>query len=313
MSLAPRPQSGCRRLAVSAALGLLLASANAIAAAAQPLAVPSLAAPAVPPGVEPLVDPSASAGVVRGVVKASEEIVLSSRLSARIAEMPFKEGQRFERGKPLVVFDCTQLRAQARAARAANRADETLVNQNTELDRYQAIGRNELEITRARFDQSAAESAALEAQLRDCRVLAPFAGLVVENLSRRHELAAPGKDLLRIINDETLEIHLVAPSAWLSWLRPGTPFLFRVDETGALQQARVERTGASVDPVSQTIRVVGQIEGQGRGAANSILPGMSGQARFDEAAARVRAQAPAPAPLPTPALGSTMARNGSAP
>lgn len=247
------------------------------------------------------------AGAVRGVVKASEEIVLSSRISARIADMPVKEGQRFERGRALVVFDCTQLQAQARAARAANRADEALLNQNVELDRHRAIGRNELEITRARFDQSTAESAALEAQLRDCRIVAPFAGLVAENLSRRHELAAPGKELLRIINDQTLEIHLVAPSAWLGWLRPGTPFQFRVDETGAQHQARVERIGASVDPVSQTIRVVGQLEGQGRSASAIILPGMSGQALFDEAAAL----APA-AGVPEPSSASPVPARGTA-
>lgn len=243
------------------------------------LGLPGLAANAwaQPPAGQ---DGAAIDGAVRGVVKASEETVLSSRLAARIAEMPYKEGQRFARGKPLVVFECERLQAEARAAWAAQRADETLVRQNTELDRYRAIGRNEVEIARARADQSRAVATGLDAQLRDCRILAPFSGLVVENLARRHEVSAPGKDLLRIINDETLEIHLVVPSTWMRWLAPGEVFDFLVDETGGVHRGRVERTGASVDPVSQTIRIVGQIEGRAAG----ILPGMSGSARFRQAA-----------------------------
>ena len=76
--------------------------------------------------------------------------------------------------------------------------------------------------------------------------------------------------------------------AWLGWLVPGSPFRFRIDETGRSYEAKVTRLGAAVDPVSQTVRGVGQFAG-GREA---VLPGMSGSAEFAQnPASRQRAQA----------------------
>jgi hypothetical protein len=42
----------------------------------------------------------------------------------------------------------------------------------------------------------------------------------------------------------------------------------------------VTRLGASVDPVSKTLRVMGSISG----AQHIVLPGMSGTAKFEQAA-----------------------------
>ena len=280
------------------------AGRTTLAAPTEPAPAPAATLIPVPASEPPSIAPLDE---VRGVIKAGEEVVFSSRLAARIADMPLKEGERFARGRPLVVFDCTRMQAEARAAWAAHRANETLVRQNTELDRFQAIGRNELEIARARADQSRAEALGLDATLKDCLISAPFAGLVLENVAHRHEVSAPGKDLLKVINDETLEVHLVAPSAWLRWLKPGQRFEFRVDETGRTHAGRIARLGASVDPVSQTIRMVGALDG----ARHDVLPGMSGSAVFDPAGAvsRPAAQAPATPTRPhAPSRGPSLAR-----
>ena len=222
--------------------------------------------------------PSPETTQVRGVIKPKEEVLFSSKISARISQMPYKEGARFKKGALLVGFDCTRLRAEANAAWAANRASLEIQKQSIALDSFNAIGKSDVQIARAKADQTAAEAAALESQVRDCSISAPFSGLVVENIAHQYENVAPGKDLTRVLNDEALEVHLVAPSAWLSWLRPGTGFQFKVDETGRTLTGKIIRLGASVDPVSQTVRVVGALAERGE----TVLPGMSGSASFRE-------------------------------
>ena len=80
--------------------------------------------------------------------------------------------------------------------------------------------------------------------------------------------------MLDILDDRALEIELIAPSRWLGWLKPGTTFQLHVDETGRDYPARIMRLGGRVDPVSQSIKVIGEIIA----AAPELMAGMSGRA-----------------------------------
>ncbi|MEO0441982.1 MAG: HlyD family efflux transporter periplasmic adaptor subunit, partial [Pseudomonadota bacterium] len=68
----------------------------------------------------------------------------------------------------------------------------------------------------------------------------------------------------------------IVPSNWLTWLRPGADFTFKIDETGADVTGQITRLGASVDPVSKTIRVTGNVDK----TESLVLPGMSGTGVF---------------------------------
>ncbi|WP_293996170.1 efflux RND transporter periplasmic adaptor subunit [Sphaerotilus sp.] len=213
---------------------------------------------------------------VRGVVRARQVAVLSSRLSAQITQMPFREGQSFRKGELLVAFDCERQRAQSKAAAAALRAHQKTFEVQRELLQSSAIGKMEVDVTQAQMEKAAAEVQALEVELRECQVFAPYAGRVVEAVAQAHETAGQGQPLLRIQGADDLELQLIVPSAWMSWLRSGTQFTFRIDETGESVTAAVLRVGASVDPVSQTVKIVAKLP-TGRA---SVLPGMSGTAEF---------------------------------
>lgn len=65
------------------------------------------------------------------------------------------------------------------------------------------------------------------------------------------------------------------PSQWLAWMATGTPFVFRVDETGASLKARVQRVSPNVDAVSRTVRIVATFDD----SKAKVLPGMSGTAQ----------------------------------
>jgi RND family efflux transporter MFP subunit len=211
-------------------------------------------------------------------VRAVREATLSSRLAARIAEMPLAEGASFSTGALLVRFDCERQAAEARAAAAAVEVQKKTVDTNEELDKFESIGKNDLSVSRSVLDKAVAESDALKAQLKDCNVYAPFSGRVVERLAHSFEGVTVGQPLLRVVDTSALELDLIAPSAWLQWLAQGSEFQFKIDETGQTVPGTVLRLTPSVDPVSKTIRVIGQFQ-PGK-AGNRVLPGMSGTALF---------------------------------
>lgn len=214
---------------------------------------------------------------IRGVVRSRLEATISSRITAKITSMPYREGQSFGRGALLVGFDCAALKAQLNAANAATSAYRKTFETNVELDSYEAVGRNDVEISKANMDKANAEARAISAQMSDCAIHAPFAGVVVEQVGHAHEVAASGQPLLKIQNGGDLEVQLIVPSGWLTWLKPGVAFDFKLDETGETVKGRVTQLGAAVDPVSKTLRIAGMLEP----ASRPVLPGMSGSARFD--------------------------------
>ena len=190
-----------------------------------------------------------------------------------------REGEAFKAGELLMAFDCRRPRAEAASAEAVHREMRLTLDSNVHLEKHQAIGRHDVEISKSRVAKAAAEAEALKARLDQCEVFAPFDGRVAVLGVQVHEVPAPGKPFLSIVGDRRLEVELIVPSSWLTWLKVGAEFAFAIDETGRSHPMTVARLGATVDPVSQMIKVIAVMDA----GAGDILPGMSGTAHFKPA------------------------------
>lgn len=219
---------------------------------------------------------------IRGVVKATAEAVLASQIEGRIDSLPFKDGQRFKKGDVLVSMDCAKYEAELAAATADHDAKRKTYDNNRRLAEHNSIGRLELDVSQAETKKTAAAIKIAQVKVDGCRVKAPFSGRIVKLIAHEHENVFPNDQVLSILDDSRLEIELILPSKSLTWLKNGTDFMFVVDELGHSYQARVTEVGASVDPASQTIRVIGIFEK----VPPDVLTGMSGTASFTAAAAR---------------------------
>lgn len=214
--------------------------------------------------------------VIRGLIKATQEVTISGAIASQVTEAPFREGDGFNKGDVLINFDCAQLHAEKDAARAALQGHRVAYQSNVKLKRYGAGGSYAVKTARADVQKSKANIRALEARIKYCKVTAPFSGRVVERSVSTHETPALNAPLLRIVNDDDLELRFVVSSRWLAWVRPGMGFEFKVDETGKSYPAELIRIGAVVDPGSQTVRLRGRFKTK----PDAVLSGMSGSAVF---------------------------------
>ncbi|MDZ7842936.1 MAG: efflux RND transporter periplasmic adaptor subunit [Gammaproteobacteria bacterium] len=213
---------------------------------------------------------------VRGVIKAGAEATISSEIAARIIELPYKEGEPFAEGDRLVGLDCSYYRARAQAAMAELAAQQKKYENNQQLAELDAVGELEVSVSASLVDKARAELTMARLRIGNCAIEAPYDGLVVERLVNVHESVSADQELIRIVQRSAPTIELIVPSTWLTWLEKGTDFTFLVDEIQSHRPAVVERLGAVVDPVSNTVNVYGRFEG-GQG---DVLAGMSGTARF---------------------------------
>lgn len=198
---------------------------------------------------------------------------LSAELGAKIERISVKEGERFRDGQTLVAMECSLQRANLDKARAALAAADKTAAVNSKLHEMHAGGSLEAEVSAAEAQKARAEVDAGRAILSKCQIAAPFAGRVADLKVREQQFVQPGNAMMEIIDDSVLEIEFLAPSKWLAWMKPGTPFQIAVDETGRSYPAKIARLGAKVDPISQSVKVVGEITG----AHAELLAGMSGK------------------------------------
>ena len=216
------------------------------------------------------------ADTVRGVLQPLREASLSVDFSQPISKLPLKEGEAFRKGQVLVSFDCSRFAAELKAERAAWQARRLELASKRRLLQHQATGRFAVSIARAKAQEAAARVAVVRSRLAKCTLRAPWDGVVVERFVKPHETPKPGAPLLAIVATGGVEVEMIAPAKWLTWVRPGIPFTFRVDETGQTLQGTLTRIGAVVDKVSQTVRLHGLV----RDLPTGVRPGMGGTATF---------------------------------
>lgn len=216
----------------------------------------------------------------RGVVVAVSSAAFSSDLSAAAKSIKFREGEAFKKGTTLVVFDCRREQAALSAARAAEREAELNLQSNRYLQARKAIGRHDVDVALARLQKARAETSALAAKVDQCTVIAPFSGEVVALSLRQFERPEPNKPFLEIVSNAQLEIEAIVPSTWLHWLKTGAAFRFRVDELKADLAGRVVRIGATVDAVSQTVKIYGVLTKP----SEALRAGMSGTVHVERPA-----------------------------
>lgn len=252
-----------RLLPTLGAVFLALATCASLAAEPRPAITPPL--PATPNALEQR--------EIRAQLSPRRYATLAAEIGARISRLPIPEGGAFKQGQTLIQFDCALQQAQIGKSRAALAAAEKIWQANRRLAELDSVGKLELETSEAEMHKARAEVAAGNAILDKCRVAAPYAGRIAEQRAREQQYVQPGQALLDIIDDSALELEFIVPSRWLAWLKAGAGFEVRIDETGRTYPARVQRIGARVDPVSQSIKISAIIDGR----FPELVAGMSGK------------------------------------
>ncbi len=214
-----------------------------------------------------------SQGELRAQLTPRDYTTLAAEIGAKVERIAVREGDRFTKGQALVVFDCSVQQAQLDEARATLSAAEKTMAVNNRLLELQTIGKLEADVSVAEVDKARARMRAMAATASKCSVTAPFDGRVVEQKVRSQQFVQPSQPLLDILDDSELELDFLVPSKWLVWLKPGHVFEVAIDETGKTYPVRLNRTGARIDPVSQTIKVTGTIGGR----FPELSAGMSGR------------------------------------
>lgn len=214
------------------------------------------------------------------VVTGERYVSLGVRVPSRIERYLVEEGQRVEKGQPLVQLDPRQYQAaleQAKASLVRTRADLELrrkelararqlvergVLSSADLD----VKENQLRVAEAEVAQLEATVERARVDLDDTVIHAPTAGIILEKFKEVGEIAVPGGfagsgELIRMANLEDLRAELDVNESDLSRVTLGQPAEVQPDAyPDRRYRARVVKLYPQINRQKGTLKVEVRIE-----------------------------------------------------
>jgi RND family efflux transporter MFP subunit len=214
---------------------------------------------------------------VQAVLSSKERAVIAGAIEAKIAKFNFNNGDLFKKGDVLIEYDCTIDYARLKEAESRQRVTEAQFNAYEKLHTLQSISDIEFLQAKEADEQNKAVADQIRGRIKSCRVVAPFDGRVTNKMASQFEFVQTGRVLMDISSRGALRAEFLIPSKWLQWLNTGTVLKIYINETDRHYTAKISAIHGEVDPVSQSIQVVAEMEAY----HEELLPGMSGQAIFN--------------------------------
>lgn len=214
---------------------------------------------------------------LRGQFRPVNFTTLSAGIEGKLSTFSVKNGSSVKEGGLIARFSCKQEDAENQIAAARVKVAEKNLEVNRKLDAYQNISELDLSKTVAELEIAHADAKRTSAVVEQCEIRAPFDATVTEKFAQAHQYVKKGDPLLEMVDTRNLEIEMVLPSVDVSRYSKGRRFNIVVDETGQQVEATVDRVVNVIDPVSQTIRVIGVLNSD----TPDLMPGMSGIISFD--------------------------------
>jgi RND family efflux transporter MFP subunit len=208
-----------------------------------------------------------------GLIAARRESDLGFERGGRIVDVSADVGDLVIAGDTLALLDTSALRAQIAAADAqTHEADAQLAIARATEDRQRTlferghISQQRLDevasnttAAQARRAAAAAQANALRAQLVLSEITAPFDGVVTARLSDEGAIAAPGNPVLRLVENESLEIRIGLSIEAAATLVEGDMYAFATD--GGEVTAQFRRATGVVDVRSRTVSAIFDVAG----------------------------------------------------
>ncbi|MDE2233929.1 MAG: efflux RND transporter periplasmic adaptor subunit [Gammaproteobacteria bacterium] len=211
-----------------------------------------------------------------GTVISLKRAEISSRLTGYVRRVDVQAGDTVRAGQHLLSIDSSDVTGTLQQAQAGvNQAQAVYDEANINFQRYQtlfpqgAVSRMQLDEAQRQYATSKAQLHAAQAALRMATaaigyadVTAPFAGVVVEKLVDAGDLATPGKPLLVVEDEHTLEVQCYVPDDIYARLHAGQQIPFTA--SGEAYMGSLKSAVSAADPQTHTHLIrLGIVSGSG--------------------------------------------------
>ena len=228
-----------------------------------------------PPAIDVFVTPVQATEVTDsiealGTLKANESVALTASVSEVVTAIHFEDGERVQAGDLLVELSSSEEQALKTEYKYTLAEAEAQLKRISRLATRGDASQSLLDEQRRVRDVSKARLTAVESQLTDRQVKAPFDGVVGLREISVGAFVSPGVVLTTLIDDRQLKLDFAVPAIHLPKLTKGMTLVARTRvHPNKTFSGKVVAIDNRVDPVSRTLQIRALLPN----ADHQLLPG----------------------------------------
>jgi len=211
-------------LAVGLALVPLTPGCKKRAGGPRPGGFPAMQVVAVEAKLQPVTE---SLSLV-GSIAANEFVEIKSETEGIVQEILFTEGQKVEKGQLLLKLDDTKFAAAVAEAESNFRLSEANFDRAKQLAKDKLISQSEYDQAAATFALNQATVELRKRQLKDTRILAPFAGVTGARMVSPGQVINKETILTLLVDLDPVKVEVNLPERYLQQVKVGQSLEFTV-------------------------------------------------------------------------------------
>ncbi len=198
---------------------------------------------------------------VQGNVQTDEDVTLSAEMGGLITLIPVKEGKTVQKGQVIAQVDASVLGANLEELNAQLEYAEYMLSKQEELNKQGLGTEMDLETARNQVQSLKASMNSIDTQRGKAVIRAPFTGVVDKVFARRGQVAGAGSPLVRLVNNDRVDIVADLSEKHLSKVRIGTPLKVRFPNySDDVMELTVSTIGKYIEPTNRTFRIMAHVE-----------------------------------------------------
>ena len=192
---------------------------------------------------------------VVGTVQAVEQAEIAAKISGNVINLKVGLGSRVQKGDLLLEIKAGEISAKLQQAEAQlEQAKRNLTREKNLLKKKAATP----ETVKSLEDQmriALASHKEATTMLEYTRIVAPFTGIITRKLANTGDLATPGKPLLKIEEENNLQVLTDIPEAMILLVKKGDTLPVFIPSVNLSIQGQVAEIAPTADPHSRTAAI----------------------------------------------------------
>jgi len=206
-----------------------------------------------------------------GTAGANESIDITAKISGRLDEVLFTDGQKVRKGDVIVKLDQSEEQAQLTSAKAKLAEHQREIHRIEILIKNRAAATRDLDERKTLADMAAGTVTEIESRIDELTLRAPFAGTLGIRRVSPGSLVQSGQIITTLDADDPIKLNFSIPATSMHGMKAGTPIIAEVDTNADLHfKGTISALDSRIDPVTRSVlarAIIPNPEGK-------LIPGM---------------------------------------
>jgi RND family efflux transporter MFP subunit len=198
---------------------------------------------------------------VQGNVETDKDILINAEMGGLITSIQVKEGQTVISGQTIATIDASILSSNEEELKTQLEFAEYMLEKQEELQKRGVGSEFDYETAQNQVNSLKTKMNSLNVQKGKAVIKAPYTGIVDNVFARNGQMAGPTSPIIRLVNNNTVDIVASISEKHISNIKVGTPIRVSFPNYNDTSiNLNVSNVGNYIEPTNRTFRIMSTIK-----------------------------------------------------